>query len=30
MGFVVLGVFAIIPMLEILTLTKDAGSEAIQ
>ncbi|MDA5456759.1 MFS transporter [Weissella confusa] len=29
-GFVVLGVFAIIPMLEILTLPKDAGSEAIQ
>lgn len=29
-GFVVLGVFAIIPTLEILTLPKDAGSEAIQ
>lgn len=29
-GFVVLGVFAIIPKLEILTLPKDAGSEAIQ
>ncbi len=28
-GFVVLGIFAIIPMLEILTLPKDAGSEAI-